>query len=670
MGALERTKTKKRLILAASLAALFLLNLALYAPLFSPQQRPYKGSIAAGYAGITRFIAEHPNPWGWNPQQYLGQPTQFTYPPLIPYTAALLHWLTGMEPFWAYRTITALLACLGPVTLALGFYWLTGSPSWALLLGTAYTLLSPLYALFELIDRDRGLYYLPWRLLVLMKYGEGPHLAGLTMLPMLLAAIVWGARRRDFPSLLLMALALASAPLTNWLCAFALTILVLILLLSDWRLAPRTLVAGLLGYGLSCFWLTPEYVAITLFNWPKDAYGYKADQAHWPLYVGLAITLICIRLLMGWLRATWELRFLTLSAAAFFWITGAFYFRLLDTIPESRRYSLEFELFLMAALAAWLRLGWHSRELVDRTCAILCVGVLAAVSVGQIAESAKRRWTDWGIVDREQTLEFKLSQWLVSQKPRGRIFATGGLRFRLNAWSPLPQIGGTFESGLRNRVAVDFYYQVRTGEGSTPEREGLDALRELTILGAEHVAVHSLESEEYYKDFKNPQKFQGLAPIAFQATPHDWIHHLPFSSLAHLVQPKELPTNQYLDTLPPLYAAIVDPERPKLAWIEEHPGRYRIEGPVRPGDEIFASMNFDPGWRAYQDGVAAPVKANPLGLMQIEVKPRAKTLVVLDYAGTSQQKAFAALSATVWIVSMALWCRSRWRSRLRTPATT
>ncbi|MFN7544364.1 MAG: hypothetical protein ACK5TN_16405, partial [Acidobacteriota bacterium] len=96
---------RKHLTLALGLILIAALNLYLYGPLFSPEERPYRGSIAQGYAGITRFIAEHPNPWGWNPQQYAGLPPPFTYPPQLPdwihrnYPEARSY-VTGAVRFW------------------------------------------------------------------------------------------------------------------------------------------------------------------------------------------------------------------------------------------------------------------------------------------------------------------------------------------------------------------------------------------------------------------------------------------------------------------------------------------------------------------------------------------------------------------------------------------
>jgi hypothetical protein len=660
----------KHKLFAAGLIGLFALNLYLYGPLFSPQQRPYKGSIAAGYAGITRFIAEHPNPWGWNPQQYAGQPTQFTYPPLLPYTAATLHWVTGMEPFHAYRAVVSTYACLGPVALAFAFFYFTGSLGWSLLLGLAYSIGSPVYGLFEKIDADRGLYYLPWRILVLMKYGEGPHVTGMTLLPLIVVVLRWGLARTGMPSLLAMAVAFAVAPLTNWLLAFGLAITVLVMMIADWRGSARLVAAGALGYGLSCFWLTPEYVQTTLFNWPKDSYGYQVDQNHWPLYGGLVALLAILTFLLRRFGAPWELRFTTLAAVTFLWIAGGFYLYNLDTIPESRRYILEFELFLFLATFAWLRVAFQSREGIDKVCGLMVIVAILFAGSTQTSKSLARKWSDWGIVDREQTLEFQLARWLHDQRPRARVFVSGGLRFRLNAWFPLHQVSGTFESGLRNRIASDYFYQVRTDADSKPGEEADDAIRQLTAIGAEYVVVHDAGSEEYYKDIKSPAKFAALGPAVFAPTPHDRIHKLPFRSFAHIVNPGELPKSKYKEDLRLYHMALTDPGRPSLSVEESNPSLWRIRGAFPEGKLVAFSMNWDPGWRATQDGRAIELSPNQLGMITLKPSASTSSTIQVEYTGTPQQKMFAAISLCVWVVSIGLCIRSRsWRASTSTPSS-
>jgi len=51
-------------------------------------------------------------------------------------------------------------------------------------------------------------------------------------------------------------------------------------------------------------------------------------------------------------------------------------------------------------------------------------------------------------------VEYRLAEWIAQHPPEGRVFASGGLRFRLNSWFDIPQVGGGFETGLQNRFPV------------------------------------------------------------------------------------------------------------------------------------------------------------------------------------------------------------------------
>ncbi len=100
------------------------------------------------------------------------------------------------------------------------------------------------------------------------------------------------------------------------------------------------------------------------------------------------------------------------------------------------------------------------------------------------------RYTTQGFARRnpvsvEQSIEHRLAAKLASLKPRGRVYASGGLRFRLNAWFEIPQVGGDFKSGLRNRTPVALAYQVRTGLNSAPGQETADAILALRTMGVE-----------------------------------------------------------------------------------------------------------------------------------------------------------------------------------------
>jgi hypothetical protein len=106
---------------------------------------------------------------------------------------------------------------------------------------------------------------------VLTRYGEGPHISSLALLPFALA-FAWLALRHAPAGGFLAAAAICSAlvALTNFYGATALAIFYPILVWSLWvthrdnRMWLRAAAIPALAYGLSAFWLTPSYLRITI----------------------------------------------------------------------------------------------------------------------------------------------------------------------------------------------------------------------------------------------------------------------------------------------------------------------------------------------------------------------------------------------------------------------
>lgn len=634
---------------------LWLVSVWMHAPLFSRLDPPFRDSIEAGYQSMARFVAQHPNPWGWNPTQYGGMPTQFMYLPVMPYTAAALSWLTGIDAAYAHRLVAATLATLAPVTLfALVWYFLR-SPRWAAVTGFAYLIYSPLYGLVEAVDKDRGLIYLPWRLQVLAKYGEGPHNAALALLPLAVIALWRCAIRRDVGSLVLAAIAMALVVLTNWVGALALAMSCGLLLLAVWGKAQehqfsfrRAFGAAGLAYLLACFWLTPSFIRTIAFNWPKDAYDYKVDDRTLPLFAGWLAGVLVIRLLFLGRREVY-LCWSTMALWAFGYLTVIYYSWSHDVLPESRRYALEFELMIFVAVGAWLWRGWQSKNSVHRFCAIAPMALMLLQGVKQGAQAFTQPAAQWQLAPREASTEYRIAKWLAEQKPRGRVFATGGLRFRLNSYFDVPQAGGTFESGLRNRVPLGFAYHVRTGLGSIPAEDARDSVRDLQALGVEYAVVHGVKSAEYYRDFKNPAKFDGVLERAAEFGP-DVIYRVPFRSLATVVRREELPAAGDWRSIAAYGAALSDAGRPAPVVTWEGPARVKVEG-VPAGGLVSLAVNADEGWQVTPATVK--IEENKLGWITLSGN------AVLERVSTTEQRAFGALSGFAWLASLYGWWRSR-----------
>ena len=663
---MQQSGWRKSVALAA---LLFAINITLNLPLFQAGELPFRDSIEGGYASMARFIAAHPNPWGWNPTQYCGLPTQFTYLPLLHYTVAAAHAVIPyLEIEHVYRLVTVVFTLLGPSILFLFVLSFTGSRRWAFATALTYTLFSPVYGLISQIDHDRGLVQLPWRLQVLAKYGEGPHNATLMLLPLTVLALWRAAVSGRFPSVFAAALLLAVTALTNWVGALALAWLVLVLVLiaplhskeTGFQIAP-ILRASAIGYGLSCFWLTPSFVQTIIFNWPKDAFNYQLRVQQMSFMAGFAAGALLVWLLCRLLCRLPYLCFLLLSFFGFAWVVLGYYWFGTDTIPESRRYALEFEMFLLLLLFEALRQILRTGKGYLIYPALALVVLCYSTGVRQVWRYATSDPLRWRPTAKEFTTEYEAGSWLAGRHTQGRVYASGGLRFRLNSWFETAQVGGTFETGLRNRVPLDFAYQIRTGIGSGPGRDGEDAVQQLTALGVEYVIVHGPKSDEYYRDFARPAKFKGLLEEVWSQR-DDIIYRLPFTSLAHLVRREELPPRPPvaggLQYLAAYSAALRDPARPQLISAWDGPSRLRLSGPIPEDMLISVAVNFDEGWAASQDGRSIPSAASQLGFLLLHAKASPDSNIVLEYCGTVEQRMMALLSLLTWLACVYfLWKR-------------
>ena len=243
---------------------------------------------------------------------------------------------------------------------------------------------------------------------------------------------------------------------------------------------------------------------------------------------------LLLRLLFRFARAPFYLCFVTLAAFTFGWIATVFYLGGYDTIPESRRYAIEFELFLALALVEAIRLGSRHANPTVRLCAIGTALMALLAGTPQLWAYVNEGWSRWKPAPREESIEYHMARWMAEHPPRGRVFASGGLRFRMNSWFDVPQVGGGFETGLQNRIPWDLSYRIRTAHGLQPGRETADTLLMLKAMDAEYVVVHGPQSREYYRDFLRPERIASALPAVYREE-DDTIYALPPHPLAHLV---------------------------------------------------------------------------------------------------------------------------------------
>jgi hypothetical protein len=529
----------------------------------------------------------------------------------------------------------------------------------AFLAAFAYTFCCPLYDWLDVLNRDRGFGYLPWRLQVLRKYGEGPHNMGLFLIPLVLIAAWRAGTTRRFAPIFAAGALMAAVTLTNWVAALALAFCGLMLMLAaigetDFR-HMRVVGAAVLGYGLACFWLTPTFVWTTAFNWPTDAFKYSMSDHQRILLGGLLAGILVILFVMRFIAPRLRyLSFLVMSLFGFAWIAFWFYERRIPVIPESRRYLLEFEFFLFLACAELLRVGFASPLKVVKAISGFVLLVFAWQSQDYFRRYFTQSFEKLKPVPVESTIEYRLARKLADLNPQRRVYVTGGLRFRLNSWFPFHQVGGGFESGLRNRQPVHMDYQIRTGVNKKPEEAGPYAVQLLRAMGVEYAVVHGPKSREHYRDIKHPDKFAGLLERVHREE-DDVIYRVPDSPLARLVRYHELiewPSNSAVPVVDAYIQAIEDRARPALRVTWRGASEFVVEGPILPGYILSVLVPYEEGWSATQDDKALPLASDNFKFLMAQPSGAGNSKITFRYRGTPEQRLMGLISALVWLCAV------------------
>ena len=109
------------------------------------------------------------------------------------YGTALASVLFGVSTARAYHLYTAFLYALGSVAIYALVRAVGGTRAWAWIAAAALATLSPSFLVLRSFRED-SLLRMPQRLNVLIKWGEGPHISALALLPLALAC-AWLAIR-------------------------------------------------------------------------------------------------------------------------------------------------------------------------------------------------------------------------------------------------------------------------------------------------------------------------------------------------------------------------------------------------------------------------------------------------------------------------------------------
>ncbi|MFH1367116.1 MAG: hypothetical protein ABIH38_03980 [Patescibacteria group bacterium] len=619
---------------------LLIINIYLVRPLFHLEYTAEMGSIESVFLADGRFIIDHGLNASWNPGWYMGFPFRFFYPPLfhalVAYIAKIF---SAVSVGLSYHFVTALFYCLGAVGLYYFIRYLTKKTFPAFIAGFLLTILPSFSYLIPAVKSAATNYHLaPWRLVVLLQYGEGPHIFALAILPFVLLVFLWALRKPSLKSYLAASLIVAVIPLTNWPSSISLLIMLFSLLVAEMFLGQaffklkRSLLILITAYGFSAFWLSFSYIYTTFaIAGPRGGGGFLQTYVNllpWllvvaPLLVGLLLAIFHKKQK----RYTWS--FAIFYAILFSIIIFSGYFSQVKIVPESNRFTPEWNMGLIVLSALLLNAVYQK---INFSKIMLSAGVKTAMIIMIMAAAVYLGWPfirNSGEIIKEnkditRSAEYEIAQWLTQNTNGERVYATGSIAFWLNVWTDVPQVRGGSDQGATNLWFNHATYQINTSENAPAGLEGFLAVSWLKAFNVSYLVFNMPSSREVFHDFKDPRKFEGILEEAYNKQ-GDIIYKIPLKnpSLAQVADQQEL-----ADLSPPLnavdyqaienYVGVVD-EKAKPAdfsWLSVREAE--IKATLGPGEVISVQETYHDGWRAYASGQRVPIKKDVLGFMIIE----------------------------------------------------
>ncbi len=617
------------------------------------------GSIEGAYIGISRYLINHPHGLalfpGWFPLWYGGIPLQNTYPPLLHILVAVNAELLHCSAALSHHQVSGLFYCLGPVAVfLLGF---TLSKDWkpALAAGLLFSLASPSAFLMRSVHGDLGSVQLPRRLQTLVTYGEGPHVMSITLLIFALIALHIAAQRRSWPSIAAPSIAFAAVASTNWLGAFALALAVLCYLLAAPRSLPIALIAGVLGYGLVMPWLPPSTIMAVQRNaqYTVGQYPLGRTQAIYGLLLLAAV--FALRWLLTRAGASLSVRFSSyfLLVTAAIALPGDWFHVYL--MPQPERYHLEMELAIVLLLAFGLAPLFRGVQGKQRAGLLLMVLVSGVVEFRHYRHYAR---TTLRPVEIRQTVEYQTGTWLQSHMPGKRVFAFGSVGFWLNAFSDSPEVSGGFDQGLVNREIPVMTYGIPFMKGDGPV-----AAMWLRLLGAHAVSVTGVNGRDAYKDWKDPEKFDGVLPELWRDG-GDVIYQVPApsDSLMHVIPQEAVMWKSPVNIVDVEQARVLD------AALSDPASDLQESGTVRPGQDFYIQISYHPGWHALVNSAPRPIRSDGMGFMVVDPQCNGKCDLQMVYDGGLEMKiANYVRGAAILVILMLLFVPAVQRALSRPP---
>jgi len=633
--------------------AILAFNIYLIWPLFTGEFTTSMGSIEPIIIYHAQFIQNHFPHLSWDPTWHAGYPYRNFYNPFLPFLIAFIHSIvkTVSIPQF-YRIIVASFYVFTPVSLYFLVRFLTRKNLPALISALILTLWTPAYYLIKYLSSfgaDFG--YAPWRLIVHLIFGEGPHIVGLALIPIAVIFFLKTLRRPSLSNYILSGLLIALVALTNTLSLLSLIVILVILTASELLLgegiekAKRALKSCLVAFGLSAFWWNWSFTKMSLtFGTGGETNLFTNYLKFLPfLLISLSIIIVGLQGLFGRKPKLQPLFIALFWFLTFFLVVYCWYFLRQILLPQGNRYIPELE--LGASLLVGLGVGFLYQKIsqtkigpLSKVFGVFFVLVFLAI-LGILCQPYLK-------VSREitqpnpniyNTSEYENALWLKNNTNGQRVYLTGSGNFWLNIFTPeVPQLRGIADGAAQPWVRHAFY-QIYYGD-----KEGI-ALDWLKIYNVEYILVNFPGSRDAFQDFRVPEKFQGLEKV--YENQGDVVYHIPLknSDLAQIVQKTQLeglvkPAKGDDEPIIRTIAEVYDTQAKKVEdfkWLNNQ--EFIVRAQLNDDEAILVQESWDPGWRAFAGDKKIKVEKDVIGNMYVTPKTKGEVEIRFVHGKTKDQ---------------------------------
>ncbi|HUK14946.1 MAG TPA: hypothetical protein VLW65_00970 [Bryobacteraceae bacterium] len=571
-------------------------------------------------------------------------PFHRVYQPGLHVSVAAVGTIFSLAPQRAHHVVTAVLYCLGPVTL----FWLcdrlTGRRGYAFAVALLYSLFSPSVLLSSAVREDLGGWLLARRYQTLVHYGEGPHIGALALLPLIVWSFDHAIAGRKNAFIPISAGLLAALIVTNWTGTVGLALALVAYFLAQVDGVPaaawvKSVVIAVLAYLLVCPWIPPS----TLASVPGNAQysdGTYFNGFRFACIAGFAAALVALHFLLKRFQVRRGSRFFLYSFLCTAFVVLGKYWVNISITPQSHRFQLELEMWFIAVVLLPVAWAWERLARWVRIALMACLAIFCMVQIVNYRKYVRLQTLP---LQMENRIEYRMAKWFELHLPGRRVFAPGSVSIWMNAFADVPQMVGCCDQSVPSVEQRLAFYTIYTGQNAGAQDAEFSRVW-LKAYGAAAIGVSGVKSQEFFKPFANPNKFDGVFPVLWRDG-DDAIYAVPgrSTSLAHVIRPEQAvsraPLNG-LDVAPllPYVAAIDDPSfpMPNLRWVNAH--QVRIQAQVPTGQIVSVQFSYAPGWRALANGRPARLRADPLGLIIIEPQCGGDCSIDLSYDGGTEAR--------------------------------